>query len=82
MIENKVVINTAVVPLRLLCCSKRKEGRVIDSWLGLAVGLVETVEDKAEVTSRVLWLCGAVDGEAVADDELHFLVIRLRQPRV
>lgn len=76
MIENIVVINTAVVSLGFFCCSKHEECRVIDSWLGLAVGLVEADEVKAEVTSGVLWLRGAVDGEAVAPDELPFLVIR------
>lgn len=35
-------------------------------FLYLAVGLVEASEDEAEVTSRVLWLHGAVQGEAAA----------------
>ncbi len=62
LIENKVVINTAVVPLvGLICSSKHEVGRVIDSWLGVAVVLTEASEDEAEVTSGVLWFDRAVD---------------------
>lgn len=52
---------------------------MIDSWLGVAVGVgaFEASEDDAEVTSGVLWLHRASDGEAVALEEHHIVVIRL-----
>lgn len=72
MIENKVVINTAAVPLvGLVGGSKHEVGRVIDSRSGVAVGLVEASEDEGEVTPGILRLHGAADGEAVAPGELH-----------
>ena len=79
MIEKKVVINTAVVPFSH---SKCEDGRVIDSWLGQAVGLVETVDFNAEVTSGVLWLHRAIDGDAVAHAyHLPSLAVSKRRPR-
>lgn len=75
MIENRVVIDTAVVPLMgLICRSKPEEGRVIDSWLSVPVCLVDPSEDEAEVTSRILWLHRAVNGEAAVLEEEHPLL--------
>jgi len=75
LMENIVVINTAVVPLvGGLCSSKPEEGRVIDSWQGVA-GWVRASEHETEGTSGVLWLHEAVEREAVALDEQHILLL-------
>lgn len=74
MIENKVVINTAVVPFMCgLHCVKGEAGRVIDSWPGPPVGSVVACEVDAELTSRILWLHRADDCETVALEEHSFL---------
>lgn len=71
---NTVVVNTAVVPsVGLTCPGVFKVGGVVDGWLGAAVGLFEAFEDDAELTSGVLWLHRAPNGEASALEE-HQLV--------
>lgn len=73
MRENIIVINTAVVPLVGVICSREEEGsRVIDSWLDL--GSVGAGEREEEGASWVLWLSGAGDGEVVAPEHLRPLV--------
>lgn len=65
------MINTAVVPLVGIVCSKHEVDIVIDSWSGFAVGLVEASDDESKVTSRVLWFHGAAGSEAMASAAVH-----------
>ena len=65
MIMNIDVVNTAVVPLVGVVCSRKQEvGRVTDSWLGVVVCCVGSSEGELEGASWVLWLDGAADGDA------------------
>lgn len=78
MEENIDVINTAVVPLVGVVCSREQEmGRVIDSWQGVVLCSVEGAEDKLEGTSLVLRFDGACDGEVGPHEHLKLLLLGL-----
>ncbi len=80
MVVNKVVINTAVVALVGLACSRKPEdGRVMGRRLKVAVCLIDSSEDEAELTSGILWLHRAVDGESAAHDEEHISLMVVKE---
>lgn len=79
--ENIDVINTAVVPLVGVVCSREQEmGSVIDSWQGVVLCCVGVGEDKLEGASWILWQDGAADGEVGAHEHLKPLLLGLRIP--
>lgn len=66
MRENIDVINTAVVPLVAMVCSRKREVcSVIDSFLRVVVRCAGGGEGELERASWVLWFNGASDGEVV-----------------
>ena len=82
MRENVDFINTAVVPLVGVVCSRKQEvGRVIDSCEGVSQGCVGASEGEVEGASWVLWLDGAGDGEAVVPEHLQPLLLVLGDPQ-
>lgn len=64
MRDYRDVINTTVVPLVAMVCSRKQEvGSVIDSFLGVSVCCFTNGEHKLRKASWILWFNGAADGE-------------------